>query len=389
MDKKKVFISSVINGFAAERDAAAEAIETLRHYPIRAEQFGARAETPQSACLGGVESSDVYVGIFGREYGQRVESGLSPTEEEFRHAEKLGLPLLCFVSSGELSPDQKQFIKSIGDYNSGITWVKYDSPSQLQKLVTMALNDHQANHSKNAIDAHQAAQQLTAAFEKFNEYGKHAPQLRIGMLPVTQAEYLAPGILCDEEFIERLEQALIYGPTPRLFDKSGVTRDEGDISITFLQGREHEPALRSLTIRNDGCLIYFCSLETQRKQRWSHGSSLADIYLLDQNLVAQQIDGFLAYVNQAFTTQKELRSIGNKYMWTQLAFVGNKRLGILPDHPINSISGMTQTPDIMSFPDQPQIFTAKQLAAGKQLADELVLRMVRKFKSLEAYWNAS
>lgn len=42
MEQKKVFVSSIMRGFAEERQAAAEAIETLRHLPVMAENFGPR-----------------------------------------------------------------------------------------------------------------------------------------------------------------------------------------------------------------------------------------------------------------------------------------------------------------------------------------------------------
>jgi hypothetical protein len=92
----RVFISSVISGYAALRDAAAAAIESLGYEVIRAEDFGASPDTPQQACLGGVRDADLVVLLIGARYGAVQASGRSATEEEYREAGE-SKPVLAFV----------------------------------------------------------------------------------------------------------------------------------------------------------------------------------------------------------------------------------------------------------------------------------------------------
>jgi hypothetical protein len=73
----KVFLSSLIIGMEAFRAAAREALTTLRHEPIMAEEFGAQPNSPQVACLTGLRQSDVVVLILGEHYGAVQPSGLS------------------------------------------------------------------------------------------------------------------------------------------------------------------------------------------------------------------------------------------------------------------------------------------------------------------------
>lgn len=61
----KVFISSLISGMEAERAAVKRAIEVLGHQPVMAEDFGARASSPQVACLAGLRDADLVVLILG------------------------------------------------------------------------------------------------------------------------------------------------------------------------------------------------------------------------------------------------------------------------------------------------------------------------------------
>jgi Domain of unknown function (DUF4062) len=65
----RVFISSVIGGMEEYRLAAAAGIGALGHHAVRAEDFGASADSPQVACLRGVRESDVVALLIGSRYG--------------------------------------------------------------------------------------------------------------------------------------------------------------------------------------------------------------------------------------------------------------------------------------------------------------------------------
>lgn len=76
----KVFISSLIAGFEPFRAAARIGVTTLRYEPVMAEDFGARPQSPQVACLTGLRSADAMVLILGERYGAtQPGSGLSAT----------------------------------------------------------------------------------------------------------------------------------------------------------------------------------------------------------------------------------------------------------------------------------------------------------------------
>lgn len=80
----KFFISSVIGGFEAEREAAVRAVRALRHEVVSAQDFPAGSDSPQTACLAGVRQSDAVVLLLGERYGPLQASGLSATHEEYR-----------------------------------------------------------------------------------------------------------------------------------------------------------------------------------------------------------------------------------------------------------------------------------------------------------------
>jgi hypothetical protein len=101
----KVFVSSLISSMEPLRAAARDAITTLRHEPIMAEDFGASANSPQIACLNGLRDAEVIILILGAGYGAVQASGLSATHEEYEEAKSRKPSSLSFrkVLSAKLS----------------------------------------------------------------------------------------------------------------------------------------------------------------------------------------------------------------------------------------------------------------------------------------------
>ena len=88
--RPRVFISSVMEGYEAFRDAAAEGIRRAGCDPVRAEDFPASSTSPRNACLDGVRSADALVLLLGSRYDWIAPSGISATEEEHLHSCRSG-----------------------------------------------------------------------------------------------------------------------------------------------------------------------------------------------------------------------------------------------------------------------------------------------------------
>ena len=139
---RRIFISSVMRDFATERAAAKEAVMSLRQQPVMAEDFGAQPFSSQTACMEGVRSSEIYVGIFGPRYGYKAPgSGLAATEEEFNEARNRGLAILCFEQIGSKESDQDAFLQRIKPYETGYSVAFFETPEQLKMQVVRAIND--------------------------------------------------------------------------------------------------------------------------------------------------------------------------------------------------------------------------------------------------------
>lgn len=102
-----IFISSVQKELAEER-------RTLKNYILNDpllkrfvsdvflfEDLPASDRRADDVYLTQVERSDVYVGLFGMEYGREDSEGFSPTEREFDHATAKGKTRLVFVKGSK------------------------------------------------------------------------------------------------------------------------------------------------------------------------------------------------------------------------------------------------------------------------------------------------
>ncbi len=152
MSHVKVFISSLIGGYEPHRAAVAEAIESLGHQVVRAEDFPAGAGTPQQACLAAVRDADLVVLVLGERYGFRQQSGLSATHEEYREARERK-PVLVFVESGvKREPTQQEFLDEVEVWSTGHFRAAFSSLAELRSAVVRAVHDYQLATAAGPVD---------------------------------------------------------------------------------------------------------------------------------------------------------------------------------------------------------------------------------------------
>ena len=158
----KVFVSSVITGLEVFRDAAVSAIATLGYEAIRAEDFSASSQGPRRECLSAVRSSDAMVLLLGETYGQQQQSGLSATHEEYREARN-NTPVLAFVQGGiSPEPHQREFIKEVRSWESGLFTATFTGSEDLRSRVTKALHDLIINMKTTPVDTNDTADRARA-----------------------------------------------------------------------------------------------------------------------------------------------------------------------------------------------------------------------------------
>ena len=106
MNPLRIFISSVQGEFAEERAALRDYVrgDPLIHRFFEVflfEDAPASDRRPDELYLDEVERCDVYAGLFGLDYGNEDEEGVSPTEREFDRATDVGAHRLIFVKGSD------------------------------------------------------------------------------------------------------------------------------------------------------------------------------------------------------------------------------------------------------------------------------------------------
>ncbi len=147
MHPLRVFISSVQSEFAEERAALRD---YLRGDPLMRrffevflfEEVPASDQRPDLLYLDEVERCDVYVGLFGTEYGTEGAEGLSPTEREFDRATVLGKQRLIYVkgAAGELRhPKMRGLVEKV---QAGLIRKRFNTRAELVAGLYAALVDY-------------------------------------------------------------------------------------------------------------------------------------------------------------------------------------------------------------------------------------------------------
>ena len=140
--KLRIFISSVQKEFAEERRLLAEYI---RHDPLLGlffsvflfEESPAVDVSAAKLYLPEVESSDIYLGIIGGEYGNVDNEGISPTEREYDAATKFGRERLVFLLRGVVRDARlERFVQKI---QTDVVRKSFTTEEELKGAVYAAL----------------------------------------------------------------------------------------------------------------------------------------------------------------------------------------------------------------------------------------------------------
>ena len=122
MAKLKVFISSVQKEFIRERQRLfnyliSDPLLGLFFEPFIFENLPASDRKVETAYINEVSKSDIYIGLFGFDYGYEDSKGISPTEREFDEATKQYKTRLIYVKGDVVSnrnPKMSALIQKVG-----------------------------------------------------------------------------------------------------------------------------------------------------------------------------------------------------------------------------------------------------------------------------------
>jgi predicted HTH transcriptional regulator len=144
----KIFISSVQNEFAQQRlDLKAFLLgdAVLRRFVSGVflfEEIPAKDRRADQVYLEEVERCDIYLGLFGYEYGNEDPQGLSATEREYNHATQLGRTRLIYVWGADEKRRAAKMKKLVSKAGNALIRRRIEDVSALTSEVYASLVDY-------------------------------------------------------------------------------------------------------------------------------------------------------------------------------------------------------------------------------------------------------
>ncbi len=147
--KYKIFISGVQKELKDERFAVKEAIAEnvlLKEYfsLFLFEDSPAKGTSAKTAYIEEARKSDIYIGIFGNEYGTVIKNNLSATEQEFREAQKTNKEILIYIKGKDDTKRDKRIqklISEIKDERTGYKYKRFNNAIELKSGIYESLID--------------------------------------------------------------------------------------------------------------------------------------------------------------------------------------------------------------------------------------------------------
>ncbi len=147
MKKYRIFISGVQKELRQERRTVKDFISSdalLRKYfdTFLFEELPATSKSANATYLKEVDASDIYLGIFGSEYGIQGADGLSATEREFNRAVKKEKEILVFIKGKDDAKRDKKLnllINKIKASDSGYIYKRFNNVAELKRNVYNSL----------------------------------------------------------------------------------------------------------------------------------------------------------------------------------------------------------------------------------------------------------
>ncbi len=390
MPARRVFISSVIRDFEGERTAARKAVESLRLTPVMAEDFGAQPHSPQVACLEGVRTSDVYVGVFGARYGYIGTSGKSATEEEFEEARERGKPILCFVQEGNKDPDQEAFVRHLKQYETGYLAASFSTPADLALGVVKALNDRLGQPGVQVLDpaaaeAHIARHGWESPSDR-QRVGLSEPWFGVVIVPERQGDpYLSILDLGDQHFREHLAQSALFGQSAIFRRSLGVQeREEADYLILEQKDDGQRQVVAALQVHTDGTLVHRLALG----RRAPGDRLMSRLWVIDQDEVKRALVAFVAFADAYYGRLEQSPLIASLYLGTSLTGVAHKAFGRLPSvDPQQMMIPDHRLENPLLVPRPPLKLARAKLTEPAAIGQLITEHIARTFRVAQAYYT--
>lgn len=354
-------------GLEEERDALPGLISAIGHTPVRFEDFTAQPLPSREACLAGVAAADAYLLILGPNYGYRFpDTGQSPTHDEWVAAQSAGIPRLVYRKLGvTFEAEQETFVRSIGNYTTGVFYDTFSTTAELLTKVAGKLRELQEAGDPLAFSPLTAPVTVTwrTDFEQQQRHGfsSSPTALEVHVVPANASVRPARimGDLANALPARVRESGLVNASEPLT-----TSRPDGAIVITVPHHQTgwntvRDPQLLGIRLSPNGQASVWATLP---------GDGMGSI--LDDTELPKQVAGLLRLIGQLRIVESPSMAIAIGIQSTTMLSTG--RVAQLPRQSASMLS-MSDKP-IRVHPDE--VVSQAALSVGSLEVAQILSRML-------------
>jgi hypothetical protein len=368
MPRPRVFVSSVIEGFADYRQAARNGIEQAGGEGVLVnEDFPSQASSSRNTCLDAIDSCDVFLLVLGARGGWKTPSGRLVVEEEFEHARALKLPVLVFLEDVPRDADGERLAKILSDYVDGNFRVKFSGTAELRDQIERSLRAIVDTRNNRAMDHDPIAARLLKPY-RFSDQ----TSLRFAIAPERMEEVFDPLDLASPGFAERMleighrSEVRLFG---YLYAKEAPRQEQTWLVIEQPLGNNWSESRQGvrLTICENGAVLIDTNATGRTKR--SNSMDLADIMTASIESVEALLVASFRFT-QALYDDKDPYKRHQRFYWNGvLSGMGNRSLVRNPvsqEHSYRVNMG-NRDEAIPAFPSSRLIARADLAQPGKEI----------------------
>ena len=371
--RPRVFVSSVMTGFEAQRAAARRGILSAGGEPVLVEDFPSLPVASRTACLDAVASSDVYLVIVGARGGWTTPSGSLVVEEEYEEARRRHLPVVYLRAEVQRDEDAQRLDHKLSDYVTGVYRRSYHTPEELEAQVEEALRPLLSEASSNGPTI---ANELQDRLHVTGGYNRGA-YLQVVVAPLRGDEVFDVVSIGAAPF-QRDVLGIGHTEAVNLFDfaiAKETDLDVGTDTLTIMQ-RAQGQVLRDVqvSITPGGVLDTKVSVSGQRGGT-AHGFGHASVILEED--VGAAAERSLAFVRELYAFVDHYQRFARLVWGAALHHQGHQPL--LREAPVGGYTMPMHVPRPAIAFSAPRQIVRQDLDEPTHIIDEMLTMLRRRF----------
>lgn len=349
-------------GYSAFRRAARSGVERAGGKPILIEDQPARPESPRTACLDLVASSDAALFIIGPRGGYRGPSNKLVVREEFDEAQAKNIPTIVLLQEVDRDADGQQLADDLSEWVKGRLRRTFRTPEELEAEVASALIRIMETMTRPSRDPQSLQDLLTGTSQS---PGQYETLLRLVLAPTVEEEVIDP-LLLDTAELKQVVQGAAH-EAEFLSYEFGKKLSASSDRLRVIQGDDRGKGYAEIVVGASG-VVSLASSVTGRSEREASFSHRA--FSESFEIVRSDFEGA---ISAAFDFASRLLQHVDEHeryaSWIYNAALINPGMKSIVDRPAHSNQGYSvgsRQPEVVTAYEQPRPINRSQLSRPEQ-----------------------